>query len=250
MRRRILDASFERLAREGYAKLSLREIGRDAGINHALISYHFGSKDELVIAVLDDLNARLLERQQRMYSKPGAFADKWRQAVRFYEVDLGSGFVRVLIELYAASLSNAELRAAFQPRMAAWYRVVRDATAEAIAAYGLEGTVSPDVAAAAIGNFWMGMELAMLCGIGEEVVAHRAALRAFEDTLRRLDARVGAAPAEPRPRPGGGPARRRAGAGPTHRADRASAVLVEGLDGGATPASLVHSEDEPPKGGR
>ena len=69
-RRRLLDATFQRLAREGYASLSLREIGRDAGINHALISYHFGSKDELVIAVLDDLNARLLDRQKRMYEKP------------------------------------------------------------------------------------------------------------------------------------------------------------------------------------
>ena len=190
MRRRILDASFERLAREGYAKFSLREIGRDAGINHALISYHFGSKDELVIAVLDDLNARLLERQRRMYAKPGAFADKWRQAVRFYEVDLGSGFVRVLIELYAASLSNPELRAAFRPRMVAWYQVLRQAAAEAITAYGLEDVITPEVAAAGIGHFWMGMEMAMLCGIGEEKIAHRGALEAFEEVLRRLDQRI------------------------------------------------------------
>ena len=193
MRRRILDASFERLAREGYARFSLREIGRDAGINHALISYHFGSKDELVIAVLDDLNARLLERQRRMYAKPGAFADKWQQAVRFYEVDFGSGFVRVLIELYAASLSNPELRAAFKPRMVAWYQVVRQVTAEAITAYGLEDVITADVAAAGICNFWIGMELAMLCGIGEDDVAHRAMLQAFEGILRRLDQRIASA---------------------------------------------------------
>lgn len=189
MRRRILDASFERLAREGYARFSLREIGRDAGINHALISYHFGSKDELVIAVLDDLNIRLLERQRHMYAKPGAFADKWRQAVRFYEVDLGSGFVRVLVELYAASLSNPDLRAAFRPRMVAWYQVVQQAAAEAIATYGLEDVIAPEVAAAGIGHFWMGMEMAMLCGIEEGEIAHRGALQAFEEVLRRLDQR-------------------------------------------------------------
>jgi AcrR family transcriptional regulator len=193
-RRRLLDATFQRLAREGYASLSLREIGRDAGINHALISYHFGSKDDLVIAVLDDLNARLLDRQKRLYEKPGAFADKWRQAVRFYDVDLGSGFVRVLIELYAASLSNPELRAAFKPRIRAWYDVIRGACTEAIDAYGLQDVITPEVAAAWICHFWIGMELSMLAGFDDSEIGHRAALRAFEALLRRLDARHASPP--------------------------------------------------------
>src|SRR3954464_13358405 len=75
---KILDAAFKRLAREGYAALSLREIARDAGVNHALINYHFRSKDQLVIAVLDHANQRLLERQSRMYAAPGGFAEKCR----------------------------------------------------------------------------------------------------------------------------------------------------------------------------
>ena len=68
---KILDAAFRRLAHEGYAALSVREIAKDAGVNHALINYHFRSKDQLVIAVLDEANRRLLERQQRMYAAPG-----------------------------------------------------------------------------------------------------------------------------------------------------------------------------------
>src|SRR5512140_3684405 len=77
---RILDAAFRRLATEGYAALSLREIARDAGVNHALINYHFRTKDQLVIAVLDEANRQLLERQERMYREPGEFAKKWAQA--------------------------------------------------------------------------------------------------------------------------------------------------------------------------
>ena len=67
---KILDAAFRRLANEGYAALSMREIARGAGVNHALINYHFRSKDELVIAVLDAANRELLARQQRMYAAP------------------------------------------------------------------------------------------------------------------------------------------------------------------------------------
>src|SRR5215212_9741140 len=112
-RAKILAAAFRRLATEGYAALSVREIARDAGVNHALINYHFRSKDQLVIAVLDEANRRLLERQQRMYAAPGGFAAKWAQARAFYRSDLASGFVRLQAELWAASLSDPGLKEKF-----------------------------------------------------------------------------------------------------------------------------------------
>src|SRR5688572_7389981 len=92
---KILEAAFRRLTTEGYAALSVREIARDAGVNHALINYHFRSKDQLVIEVLDAVNRRLLERQQAMYQGPGGFAQKWAEARKFYQSDLASGFVRM-----------------------------------------------------------------------------------------------------------------------------------------------------------
>ncbi len=133
-RAKILDAAFRRLATEGYAALSVREIARDAGVNHALINYHFRTKDQLVIAVLDAANQRLLARQAAMYQAPSGFAQKWADARRFYESDLGSGFVRVQAELWAASLSNAELRDKFLPRLLAWKQLVLEAVREALAA--------------------------------------------------------------------------------------------------------------------
>src|SRR3954469_20562905 len=117
---KILDAAFRRLAREGYAALSTREIAKDAGVNHALINYHFRTKDQLVIDVLDEANRQLLQRQQQMYRGPGGFAEKWAEARRFYDSDLASGFVRVQAELWAASMSNAGLREKFLPRIRAW----------------------------------------------------------------------------------------------------------------------------------
>ena len=184
---RILEAAFQRLAREGYAALSVREIARDAGVNFALIHYHFESKDKLVIAVLDEANRRLLERQEGMYQGPGSFADKWAQARRFYENDLASGFVRVLMELYAASMSNERLREEFRPRLAAWYDVILQAVREALDHYGLDLPVSAEAIASWIGNFWMGLELAMLTGVGP-AAAHQQALDAMGLLLQRLDA--------------------------------------------------------------
>jgi len=65
---KILEAAFRRLAGDGYAALSVREIAKDAGVNHALINYHFRSKDQLVIEVLDAANRRLLVRQNYEYT--------------------------------------------------------------------------------------------------------------------------------------------------------------------------------------
>ena len=194
-RAKILDAAFRRLATEGYAALSVREIARDAGVNHALINYHFRTKDQLVIEVLDAANRRLLARQSSMYAGKGGFADKWAQARRFYESDLVSGFVRVQAELWAASLSNAELREKFLPRLLAWKQLVLGAVREAVAA--LEGggmtlppAVTAEVIACWISEFWLGMEFADLLGVKEERVQHRAALDAVQSMLESLDARA------------------------------------------------------------
>src|SRR5512134_2834949 len=142
---KILDAAFRRLASDGYAALSVREIAKDAGVNHALINYHFRTRDQLVIAVLDAANRRLLERQTSMYREPGGFAEKWAQARRFYESDLASGFVRVQAELWGASLANAELREKFLPRLLAWKQLVFEAVSEALASAKAHGIELPPV---------------------------------------------------------------------------------------------------------
>lgn len=54
-RQAILDAAKCRFAREGYDGASLREIASDAGVDAALVSRYFGSKEELFVEVLNCL---------------------------------------------------------------------------------------------------------------------------------------------------------------------------------------------------
>lgn len=203
-RERILDATFRRLVSEGYAALSIREIARDAGVNHALINYHYRSKDQLVIEVLDAVNQRLLSRQASMYESSDGFAQKWATARRFYESDLASGFVRLQAELWAASLSNPGLREKFLPRLLAWKKLVLGAVREAIDALQADGTklpppFTPEVIACWVSEFWLGMEFADLLGVKEEQVQHRAALDAVQWLLEMLDAKAANAAKIPEP---------------------------------------------------
>jgi hypothetical protein len=149
--------------------------------------------------VLDAANRHLLARQASMYQAPGGFAQKWVNARRFYESDVASGFVRVQAELWATSLSNADLRDRFLPRVLAWKQLVLCAVRDALGAAKANGIELPrdftaEVIACWISEFWLGMEFADLLGVKEEQVTHRAALDALQALLESLDARCAAAP--------------------------------------------------------
>lgn len=185
----ILEAARRRLVEQGYANLNVRDIARDAGVNHALIGYHFNGKQQLVLAVLDEANTRLLERQARMYGDSGSASQKWRQACEFYEEDLQSGFVQLLMELMGASFHDEALRREFTPRLLAWQGLIEGAVEQFIADSGLKLPVSAQAIAAWITWFWMGMEASMALGIPEEQGHQREALAAFAKLLRTSEAR-------------------------------------------------------------
>src|SRR6266571_1944218 len=184
---RILQAASHRLAADGYAHLNMRAVAAEAKVHHALIHYYCRSKDQLVSEVLDAANRRLIERQTQLYDTPGDFAAKWAQARAFYEEDLASGFVRVQMELWAASLSNEALRENFVPRIMEWRRVIEHAVRDALAHYQLDLPVSPEVIATWISDFWFGMEFEMLLGISEEQAHHQEALDALQQLLEHFD---------------------------------------------------------------
>ena len=185
----ILQAARRRLVEGGYANLNVRDIARDAGVNHALIGYHFHGKQQLVLAVLDEANTRLLERQARMYEQDATAARKWEQACAFYEEDLHSGYVKLMMELMGASFHDEALRREFTPRMLAWHRLVEQGVGEFLSSSGLQLPVSPRAIASWIGWFWMGMEASMALGIPEEEGHQREALAAMAALLHQVEGR-------------------------------------------------------------
>jgi len=56
-RERLLDSAERQFSEHGFAGASLREITSDAEANLAAVSYHFGSKEELFVAVLERVMA-------------------------------------------------------------------------------------------------------------------------------------------------------------------------------------------------
>jgi AcrR family transcriptional regulator len=56
MRGRIVDAALRTLTSAGYANTSVRAIATTGAFSPALVFYHFGSVDALLLAVLDRIS--------------------------------------------------------------------------------------------------------------------------------------------------------------------------------------------------
>ena len=52
-RERVLDVAERLFADSGFVSTSLRDITNEAGVNLAAVNYHFGSKDALLVAILE-----------------------------------------------------------------------------------------------------------------------------------------------------------------------------------------------------
>lgn len=57
-RQRIQDVALEMFAERGYEKTSLREIAEQLGVTKAALYYHFKTKEDIVISIVDDLAAK------------------------------------------------------------------------------------------------------------------------------------------------------------------------------------------------
>jgi hypothetical protein len=122
-----------------------------------------------------------------MYGEGATAAAKWEQACAFYDEDLQSGYVKLMMELMGASFHDEALRREFTPRMLAWHRLVEKGVADFLASSGVELPVSARAIASWIGWFWMGMEASMALGIPEELGHQREALAAMTSLLRQAE---------------------------------------------------------------
>ena len=84
------------------------------------IHYHFGSKQGLVLALFEHLNAQLLERQEHLFGNPAlSLSEQWDRACDYLDEDIASGYVRVMDELWRWARSEPggrQSRAGGDPR--------------------------------------------------------------------------------------------------------------------------------------
>ena len=175
------------LVEHGAGGTSTRSVADEAGVPLSLVHYHFGGKQGLLVAVLERENAELLERQRALYTEPGPLAGKWRTACDFLDVDIRSGFVRVLWELWAAGLADEELKAGWRRAIGGWRDLLTDVFAEWGHQLSPDLPLSPRATAALVADLFHGIEVELLAGVSAEEAPHREVLDAFGDMIERAE---------------------------------------------------------------
>jgi len=186
-RLRILAAAKSVLLNVGYANLSTRGIAEAAGVPLSQIHYHFGTKQNMMLAVLEMENQRRLARQAAMYEAGKPLWEQWLQACDFFDDDVESGYVRVLMEMTAAGWSNPEIAEAVSAQVQGWFELLAEVAQRAVKRFGSLGPFTPEELAALAGLPFLGAEAVILLGLDESKIAGRPALRKIGELLRSLE---------------------------------------------------------------
>jgi AcrR family transcriptional regulator len=133
----LLDAAERLLVDVGYAGITTRRLAEEAGVNHGLVHYYFGSNENLLVRALERFTERLIDRQRGLYSADLPFVEKWRTAMR-YLVSEDVTYEKVWLELQALAWNHPELRERLARVNAEWRAVLTEAFEEPHRELGIE----------------------------------------------------------------------------------------------------------------
>jgi AcrR family transcriptional regulator len=176
-----LDAAERLLVETGHAGLTTRAVASEAGANHGLVHYYFGSMENLLGRVLERFTERLIARQRAMYAAGDVpFIEKWRAAMRYLDAD--RAYQKVWYELQALAWSRPELRERVAQVNAEWRAVLSEALAEPRERYGIEMPLEALVSL--VITFNEGIILERLAGIE---AGHASLIEWIDDWISRRD---------------------------------------------------------------
>jgi AcrR family transcriptional regulator len=181
----VLEAAKKVLRHSGYSRLSTRGVAATAGVPLSQIHYHFGSKQGMMLALFEHLNAQLLDRQASLFGDTTLkLSEQWDRACNYLDDDIASGYVRVLQELIAASWADAPVAKVVRAGLMGWLDLLASLARRAERELGGLGPFSAEEVAALIGCAFIGAESHYLLGIEKRGVPVRQSLRRFGDLIR------------------------------------------------------------------
>ncbi len=123
-RRRLLDAAERLVDRHGAARLTLSAVAEEAGVSKGGLLYHFGTKDELIAAMLDRRFARFDDNRLRKIADDSRTVGRRSRAYLLATAEEKAP--EAAAGLLAAVASNPELLQPLRQRYAAWQQELMD----------------------------------------------------------------------------------------------------------------------------
>jgi AcrR family transcriptional regulator len=114
-RARLLDAAARVYAERGFAGATLDDVAKEAGLTKGAVYGHFGSKDNLLVALMEEYLAAeiaeqvaLFDRDETTWKRPLVGSDRF-----IAELDESPDTFRLLVEFWLAAGRDEQLRERF-----------------------------------------------------------------------------------------------------------------------------------------
>ncbi|MFF8402103.1 TetR/AcrR family transcriptional regulator [Streptomyces sp. NPDC014846] len=179
---KLLEGALRTLTEQGIAKTSARTVAYAAGVNQALVFYHFGSVDELLAAACRYGAEKSVAKYRDRLAAVTSLSELLAVGREMHDQERAEGHVALLGQLLAGAQTHAGLGPATAAGLDLWIAEIEGALRRVLAATPLGEFTDPAGLARAVAASFVGIEL-------YEGVDERGAHAAL-DALERLGALV------------------------------------------------------------
>lgn len=192
-RARIVEAALQTVRDEGVVGTSARAIARAGGFNQALIFYHFGNLNEVLLAAVETISERRMRRYQERLEGVRSLSELVTVGAECHREDVAEGYIRVLSQMLAGASSSPELGHRLRGFYDPWIRLVQDAILRVVEGTAYENAVPARDLAVGVVSLFMGIEL--LSQLDDHPASNETLFRTLGLVASLLEGMIGLAPA-------------------------------------------------------
>ncbi|MEV0525874.1 TetR/AcrR family transcriptional regulator [Streptomyces sp. NPDC050439] len=156
---KLLEGALRTLTEQGIAKTSARTIAAAAGVNQALVFYHFGSVDELLAAACRHGSEQRVSRYRERLDAVSSLAELLEFGREMHAEERAAGHVAVLGQLLAGAQTQPRLAPATAAGLALWIEEIEKVLVRVLSATPLGEFADPVGLARAVAASFVGIEL-------------------------------------------------------------------------------------------
>lgn len=156
---KLLEGALRTLTEQGIAKASARTIATAAGVNQALVFYHFGSVDELLAAACRFGAQRSVARYRARFAAVTSLSELLAVGREIHEQERAGGHVALLGQLLAGAQTHAGLGPATAAGLELWIAEIEKVLVRVLADTPFGEFADPAGLARAVAASFVGIEL-------------------------------------------------------------------------------------------
>ncbi|MFV2017257.1 TetR/AcrR family transcriptional regulator [Micromonospora sp. LOL_023] len=158
-RRRLMDGAVQAIRQHGIAGVSARTVAGCAGVNQALIFYHFGTLDDLLAVACQAATADRVAAYRDRFAAVRSLRELLDLGRELHEQERSEGNLGVLAQLLAGAQTDERLAASTAAALRLWIDEIEQVLRRVLAGSPVAELADPRGLARAVAAGFVGLEL-------------------------------------------------------------------------------------------